>query len=339
MRKQVLITLFGMATASFYALIKVSSGETLLPYLPISSVFGIACLAMLLGIIQYDFLMVLPIARNEVFNVIGDGIVVASPRGQVLDANAAACRMLSHTDSTDLLSESESRINKLLTSHYPDWHKLLANCQAGELSLSKTTDTGAYYYQCDIYTLEKKHNKAIGTISVIRDVTEQRLSNDLLKLRAERDGLLDIYNRHTFIDLVNQQLNHINNDACLLFFDLDDFKRVNDRFGHMAGDYVLKEVCKCARQTLDDQDLLGRIGGEEFAIFIRNMGHARSLETAEAFRRRIEAHSFEYQGHHLHVTVSIGVAVGSSLSFDQFYQRADDMLYKAKEAGKNCVMI
>ena len=341
MRTQVLITLAGMMIAAAYALIKVSSSEKIMPFLPISGVFGIACLAMLLGIVQYDFLMVLPIARKEVFNVIGDGIVVASPRGEVIDTNPAACRMLSLAASTHNPDKPacEHGINSLLAEHYPEWRGLLTHCQAGAIQLSKTLYGNTFYYQCDIYVLAKKRDKVLGTISVLRDVTEQRVKNDLLKYRAERDGLLDIYNRHTFIELVNQALAHTGSDVCLIFYDLDDFKKVNDNFGHMAGDYVLKEVCRCVTDKLSGQDLLGRIGGEEFAIFMRGVSPEDSVKIAETLRRGIEQHTFEYQGLQLHVTVSIGLAVGRGASFDQLYQRADDMLYKAKEAGKNCIMI
>ena len=341
MRTQVLITLTGMAVVVIYALIKILSTERLLPFLPISSIFGIACLAMLLGIFRYDFLMVLPIARKEAFNVIGDGILVASPLGEVIDANAAACRMLSHLCAVHRTGGSEclSGINRLLTAHYPEWRGLLAQCQAGSLQLSETLNGDMYHLQCDTYVLSKKRNKAIGTISVLRDITEQRRQNELLKLRAERDGLLGIYNRHTFIDLVNQSLSRNDREVCLIFFDLDDFKKINDSFGHIAGDYVLKEVCNCVGEKLSGQDLLGRIGGEEFAIFISEISPDDTLKTAEMLRSGIERHTFEYQEQPLHVTVSIGLAIGRGKSFNQLYQRADDMLYKAKDAGKNCIMI
>ena len=341
MRTQVLITMTGMAIAVVYALIKVTSGERILPFLPISAMFGLASLAMLLGIFQYDFLMVLPIARNEAFNVIGDGILVASPLGEVIDANAAGCRMLSHLCSVHCTGGPEclSGINRLLADHYPEWRGLLAQCQAGSFQLSETLNGDIYHLQCDTYVLSKKRNKAIGTISVLRDVTEQRRQNELLKLRAERDGLLGIYNRHTFIDLVNQALARNDRDVCLIFFDLDDFKKINDSFGHIAGDYVLKEVCGCVAEKLSEQHLLGRIGGEEFAIFISGISPDEALKTAETLRSNIERHTFEYQEQLLHVTVSIGLATGRGKSFNQLYQCADDMLYKAKDAGKNCIMI
>ncbi len=340
MRTQVLITTGGMALAFFYALIKVTTGETVLPIVPISATFGISCLAMLLGIFQYDFLMVLPIARNEAFNVIDDGILVSSPRGEIIDANAAAHRMLTHVCDAHCAGDTQklSGINQLLADSYPQWLALLSRCEAGSLQLSETLNGNAYHLQCDIYVL-KKNRKAIGTITVLRNVTEQRRQNELLKLRAERDGLLGIYNRHTFIDRVNQALSDSVKDVCLLFFDLDDFKKVNDNYGHIAGDYVLKESCACISDALGGQHLLGRIGGEEFAVFISGISPEEALKTAEMLRIRIDGHPFAFQDQTLHVTISVGVATGRGKTFNQLYQRADDMLYKAKASGKNCIMV
>ncbi len=136
-----------------------------------------------------------------------------------------------------------------------------------------------------------------------------------------------------------RRLSRHDREVCLIFFDLDDFKQINDSFGHIAGDYVLKEVCDCVAEKLSEQDLLGRIGGEEFAIFISGISPDEALKTAEILRSGIEGHDFEFQEQPLHVTVSIGLATGRGKSFQQLYQRADDMLYKAKDAGKNCIMI
>jgi diguanylate cyclase (GGDEF)-like protein len=341
MRKQVLITLTGMFIAVVFALLKVSSGENFMPFLPISGVFGLACLTMMLGIIRYDFLMMLPIARNEMFNVIGEGIVVAASQGDVIDANAAACRIFSRYNGQAIENNPKglAQINELIKSRYPNWHKALSNCHSAQMDLCGTAGSEIFYYYCNTYILGKRHNKALGTISVIRDITEQRAQNDLLKQRAERDGLLGIYNRHTFIDLVGRQLQQNQDEACLIFFDLDDFKKVNDSCGHIAGDYVLKEVCHCVTEILDAKKLFGRIGGEEFAIFSNGMDRPQAVTVAEALRRRIETHSFEYHRHQLHITISIGIAVGNGLLFDHLYQRADKMLYQAKDAGRNCIMI
>ena len=157
MRTQVLITLTGMSIGVVYALIKVTSSEQILPFFPISAMFGLTSLAMLLGIFQYDLLLVLPIARKEAFNVIGDGILVASPLGEVIDANPAACRMLSHLCAVHCTGGSEclSGINRLLAAHYPEWRGLLDQCQAGSLQLSETLDGKAYHMQCDTYVLSK----------------------------------------------------------------------------------------------------------------------------------------------------------------------------------------
>jgi diguanylate cyclase (GGDEF)-like protein len=175
--------------------------------------------------------------------------------------------------------------------------------------------------------LDNERHHAIGMISVIRDITEQKLKNDLLQYRAEHDSLIDIYNRHTFIERVDQSLCQYTREASLIFFDLDDFKNINDQYGHMAGDYVLKKVCSCIKKHIGSQSMIGRMGGEEFAVFFEDRDFKQSLLIAEQLRKKIEQTRFQFGGKQIDVTVSIGIAGGRSLSFAALYQ----------EAGKNCV--
>ena len=338
MRKQVLITLAGMGIAAAYAMIKVSSNEQFSMFLPISGIFGIVCVAMLLGIFKYGFLMVLPVARNEVFNIIDEGIVVASPKGEVIDANAAAMRFFSLNSAQPINNSAKGflEIDSQLKERYPSWHHALMTCKAKKLRFSQNAVDTALYYQCDTYVLDNK-KRTIGTISVIRDITEQKIKNDLLKIRAERDGLVDIFNRQTFIERVNHRLNRSDKAAGLIFLDLDDFKNINDTYGHMAGDYVLNKVCECIKQTMDPRSIIGRIGGEEFAVFFAGTDAAHTMQTAECLRSNVEQKSFKYRGQLINVTISIGIAVGKGMSFQQLYQNADHMLYAAKKAGKNCI--
>ena len=271
MRKQVLITLGGMSIAVIYSLVKVASGEKIAAFLPISGVFALVCMVIIFGIFKYDFLAVLPVARNEVFNIIDEGILVCSINGEVLDANKAAIRMFSKnaTQTIERNTNGFAEIGRLLKEHYRHWYDILVNCEHSQLGMSQTVNDDTQYYQCNTYILGNKKNHTIGTISVIRDVTEQKLKNDLLKHRAEHDSLIDIYNRHTFIEYIDEELSWHKKEASLIFFDLDDFKDINDKYGHLAGDYVLKEVCDCIKRTIGIDSIIGRMGGEEFAVFFK----------------------------------------------------------------------
>lgn len=124
----------------------------------------------------------------------------------------------------------------------------------------------------------------------------------------------------------------------LMVFDLDHFKKINDKHGHMAGDHVLCEMAKAVKEVLAPDQIFGRVGGEEFAVLWEGSGLGAALEHAERIRRRIAGHRFNFEGSNLPVTVSIGVAERfDEEAPERLYERADEKLYQAKAGGRNRV--
>lgn len=125
----------------------------------------------------------------------------------------------------------------------------------------------------------------------------------------------------------------------LLLLDADHFKHINDKYGHAAGDAVLKALLERWTNSLRSHDLIGRIGGEEFCILLPEVDIDRAVRTADRLRREISELPFAFDGHLLRVTVSIGVATlvaGDDLP--ALLRRADQALYRAKEAGRDGVI-
>ena len=336
MKKQVVIIVAGMSISVVYSLIKVFMNERFGMMVPISGFFAVSCLVMLYGIVRYDFLMLLPIARNKVFNIVDEGIVVASPDGTVIDINEAGlCIFCNHDEKLMAENKNDYRIvDDLIHKHYPKWHEALMECKPKKFDIARKSSGQVNFYHCDTYILDNKKS-VVGTISVIRDITEQKLQSDLLKIRAEQDGLTGIYNRQTFIEHVERELMNADTGVCLMVFDLDDFKQINDNHGHVFGDYVLKEVCSCISSNISPEDIFGRIGGEEFAILLKGLDLKQCVDTAEKIRLGIEQNAFMNRDHSARVTISIGLAMGGNLTFTQLFHQADSMLYAAKESGKN----
>ena len=125
----------------------------------------------------------------------------------------------------------------------------------------------------------------------------------------------------------------------MLFIDLDHFKSVNDTYGHAAGDTVLKTVARCLGQIIRKSDALGRIGGEEFSVFMPNTSREGALQLAEAARQAVEALNPSIGDKNLRVTASIGVAHCNSFveGMQAIQQRADKAMYVAKSQGRNRV--
>lgn len=175
-----------------------------------------------------------------------------------------------------------------------------------------------------------------------RSTEELRLLNARLERLANSDGLTGIANRRHFFERCAEcwsLLERHGGQAGLILMDIDKFKHINDTYGHQAGDTILIEVARIGKSVLRKHDLLGRVGGEEFCILARETGAAGLSTLAERVRRAIEQHRFVFEGREIPVTVSVGAASRSEQleSVDVLYRMADELLYKAKENGRNQV--
>ena len=129
--------------------------------------------------------------------------------------------------------------------------------------------------------------------------------------------------------------------ACLLV-DIDHFKKVNDTYGHLAGDYVLKEIGKLFKALKRPNDVIGRYGGEEFIVLYKGIRPTDTSMLCERLRNSIEEHRFTFEGEDICVTASVGCAALTLMADDtvkSIIQTADTALYKAKEEGRNRVVI
>jgi len=171
----------------------------------------------------------------------------------------------------------------------------------------------------------------------------ERLTYDKLHEEANTDGLTKCYNKSFFnnqIEIEVKKSKLTGSPLTLIIFDLDHFKKLNDNFGHDAGDFVLKEKSRLIRENgIRQGDVFARYGGEEFCILLPNTNLKQGFEIAERLRKLVEKHEFIYDGKRLPVTASIGIAdyrQGVNNGTDLF-KRADSAVYKSKEGGRNQV--
>ena len=165
--------------------------------------------------------------------------------------------------------------------------------------------------------------------------------NERLEKLSVTDGLTGLFNHRHFWNLMNTELTRVNlhrGHLALTILDLDDFKRVNDKFGHAVGDLLLQTVATVLKDTVRDTDIVARYGGEEFAILLPDTDESGVQQVAEKIRAAVEAIRFNVPETDitLKVTVSIGVSVFRG-NRREFFNAADRALYKSKAAGKNCV--
>lgn len=154
------------------------------------------------------------------------------------------------------------------------------------------------------------------------------------------DGLTGVHNKRYLLETLDREIPRARRHErplSLIMFDIDKFKVINDTFGHLAGDYVLREVARIAKTRRRPDDVLGRYGGEEFGLLLPETDEAGSFQVSEEIRKRIESHAFSFENEKISVTASFGVAqLLDGRDVLGLIKDADDQLYRAKREGRNC---
>jgi diguanylate cyclase (GGDEF)-like protein len=182
----------------------------------------------------------------------------------------------------------------------------------------------------------------LKNVALQREVEERMKAQALAEHLAITDPLTGLSNRRQLLDLAEREVEHANRyqrTLSLIIFDLDHFKRVNDTFGHAAGDKVLVTISTFVQSTVRKCDIIGRYGGEEFALLLPETEGQNALTMFERIRRAIEEMKIELDGQAASVTISAGIAEVNLLSrgdsLETLLDRADKALYAAKAAGRN----
>jgi len=206
---------------------------------------------------------------------------------------------------------------------------------------SKTGDTQIFQYQLMFNGKTYHHEARIvafrrEVLAVVLDFTKQREAEKM----AETDPLTNVYNRRKFSQLLDQEIERVeryNKSLAVVLLDIDHFKRINDTFGHDAGDSVLKKISRLIRENIRSVETLARYGGEEFVIILPETNLKKAMTAAERIRRVIERKSFDKLGH---ITISAGVSIfEEGDNKHSIVKKADRGLYIAKREGRNRVSI
>ncbi|KMY65902.1 hypothetical protein AAU61_19945 [Desulfocarbo indianensis] len=178
--------------------------------------------------------------------------------------------------------------------------------------------------------------------SIVRDVSIRKMMENELRRLADHDALTGTYNRRRFEELSEAEMERAKRYArplSVLLIDIDRFKEINDRHGHAAGDLVLHELVKVCQNQLRSQDVLGRLGGDEFGITMAESDRQAALNAAARLRRAVAEMEIPWGRNKIRLTVSVGVAerLAQDLRLEDCLRRADDALYAAKHAGRDRV--
>ena len=194
-------------------------------------------------------------------------------------------------------------------------------------------ERGKEWYRVFMTSLADKERNVKYLAARLVNIHEQKIAQDMMRLEAERDSLSGVYNHKTYEKMCNDIVAKYDDGLLFMMIDLDDFKQINDHYGHHVGDRVIRHVGRVLENAVKGQGVAGRIGGDEFSVCIyeiyeKDLAIAICLRIKEALKQFLDGVNF---------TASIGVAMsdGRRINFADLYYEADEAVYFAKENGKN----
>lgn len=295
-------------------------------------IMPLSILLLNFSLTRYNFLEIKDLARERVFEDSRAGLILVNRFYRVVDYNQAAVAFISWFKAT--LKEEELEL--LLTGH-PDLWESIKNSEDRIFHFGVDGIEGSIHVNTQIV---QNKEKIVGYLITFEDVTERESLKQRLTEIANTDELTGLNNRRRFrewAEKAEQQARRYHEKLAVLMLDIDFFKKINDSYGHHGGDVVLCDFAALLRETFGGTDIVGRIGGEEFAVVLLKADAAKAYEKAEAFRKAVAGQTTVFGDKSIRVTVSIGVAELDETirDFDALINRADHALYQAKHSGRN----
>ncbi|MDO9208606.1 MAG: sensor domain-containing diguanylate cyclase [Sulfuricurvum sp.] len=272
----------------------------------------------------------------------GDTVVITDIEGKIEYVNRAF-----EEESGFLAEEALNKKTNILRSgehrnsfYEKLWQTILGGKTYRGVVTNKRKDATLYHEFKTIVPLKNKRGEITNFISTGKDITSRVLFEHELEKAAATDPLTGAANRlqcDRWLKSATDQARVFNTPITLILFDIDDFKKVNDTFGHNAGDNVLIQISEIVRTLIRSSDMFARWGGEEFLILQTDTPFEGTMALAERLRKEIEQSTFKDVGQ---ITISIGVAQYDTVgSIEAFVKKADDAMYTAKKQGKNRIVV
>lgn len=304
----------------------------------------------------YELVPLLEQVSNLVIDALGDGQEEFENFLQGLDQRLETIQQLVNNASQGQVNRSEARtvFEGMLEGQVDEIRSVVNNKHdLGELGHSITQHLGIiiqamHDFSSEEHQREDELKQQLGDMQLRLDEMEKLAQSaqhaiEEQRKKAMHDSLTGLPNRESYqqrLDQEVQRFQRYGGKLSLMVCDVDLFKRINDTYGHLAGDKVLKIIAKSLQKNLRSSDFIARFGGEEFVALMPETSTDEALIVAEKLRKKIEESPFNFKKEPVQITVSFGISeIVEGESIDEVFNRADKALYKAKESGRNQVQI
>lgn len=314
-------------------------GYSPIPYYNLTpAVFSVSVFLIAWGLFRYQWLELRPLARDIIFENLQDGVIVLDAKDRIIDFNPRAEKIVNLTAEAIGKTPGEVRLEM-----FREIERLMGEGQTkGKLQVYKEL-----HITYDVRLTEVKNplGQRAGRIITFYDSTEVSEQLSRLQDAVDYDHLTGALSRKRFTDLVEIEFDKMRAGTrrvlSLVFADLDEFKKINDEYGHHIGDKALVKAAQRIQQLLRPQDIFGRFGGDEFAILFIDTDAADVQRIAERLRRGIEKIFLKVNGQRLPLTASFGIMMmkDGGISLTELFIHADEAMYQAKHRGGNCVVL
>ncbi|HEX2993549.1 MAG TPA: diguanylate cyclase [Anaerolineales bacterium] len=333
-----------------------STSSNRLDLTPLS--FGLAAVIYAFSLLQTHFMDLIPIARSHLIENMRDGIMVLDAQNHVVDINPAMESFLEKQRSFYLGKNASDVLDRWLQKA-----DLLSGKAETRVELKVPKDPPRYL-DLRVTPLYDKDQLLNGRLMVFRDITERKLDEKRLryanermqtqlieigllqsKLREQaiRDPLTNLFNRRYLEETLDRELARAGREfypVCIIMIDLDYFKKINDTYGHDAGDEVLRALAKTLIEQSRRGDFVCRYGGEEFVMVMPNITKRTAYDRARKLRKCLKALQVPYERHQLTMTLSMGIACypANGETRQALLRAADLAMYAAKKAGRDHIL-
>lgn len=265
-----------------------------------------------------------------------DAILLTAPDGKIYRANPAACELFQMSEEelckAGRMGIVDTKDQRLLPALKERAEKGKVRSELNFIKKNKEVfpvDVSSAIFMDD--------EGRAWTVLIIRDISAHKMLEEKEKSFAYIDYLTEIYNRRALIDNLQNEMARTareNTSLSLLMVDIDHFKDINDKLGHLCGDFVLQKFAKCLSENIRKYDTVGRYGGDEFIVCLPNTSHETAYEIAERIRKTIENCEIQCNKEKVKITASIGLATYNSNideDLDSLISKVDNCMYFAKQ--------